>query len=1535
MDLGKFFGGIGNFFGDVFNPKKKVVQPVVQQPISRPTAPPIASPNQPNIVAGVQMPQPFSLPGQTPIPQLGGVFAPTPAVKSAQPTIAPQKNLFDHIGDAVRDTANNVGGAIHDFGTNPNNVPRNVIDYIAGINNPLDNASLDYHNIHNGQPTLVPKAAPTNLDEFGNTSMGANLLNKFVATPAVDAASFLTRIPETFATAANVATGNTKGGLETTQNFQNVRNFLSGIVGNKTADTTVNREQQEISTGNYNKGGNPVGDIFDAATNSLGIASLLPVGKLLAPAKEAVEGAGLLKGGVDELPKVIETPREPANPITTSPTTYKEPAITSPNRPAVQAPAPAEIPRAAPTVEPPVIAPAERIATQPVATQPAVVAKPVGGVVESREIPQYVSPVKNNKTASVAGTNSAKYATGDANLDNIVHDSIVAHKGTAGTAAARSEALTNAGITAEQQAKIRNLAVANVDKDTGIISDVGKQQISDVLNGTTASTVSKKVAPVSTVKPPTTTAPATTSELGSISKDAVSKGAIKSDADAAAVGQQVSDAIDKAAIDAGSTWEKISKKLHAANADPKIKTYADAGLTKEEAAVAQKAATEADFVRGRIDPSLKGGGSQDFYAPKQSVDEVGSSQAYDPNLVNELHRDKKGGGIPASEVDHTTTPYNHYIRRYLNAADAGTSRIKGMVEADGEGVATGAKLTPKAEADVHGHIQKMVDAHDEAARLTASGDIAGANKAIDQADKSITDAIKTASNDIPKNVSGRQAIIKNLTDMREAYSQTMMRTLGFSNVVNRVADQAQKATIVLTNKAIPIANKVSGAIVKNAVGADASLSAVGGDARSLARQYSKGTLRNQLNRNFKASVSLAGVGRNPIVKGIAKADAAIRGVGTYITGAGDLSTEAAKLANMKILGDAQEAGITDRVGMEKYLRDNLTSPEYKDAYNRAEGTMAGYIGLPDATVSVDSAAGKVASGLSKHVDNAITTGLTKIGVPNRVARELNDTIMPTLSGFAGATARIGGKALNGLALGLPQINAALKLAKTGMPGATEQAQLMISRSLIDVVSTGGVIAGGALLGSQGHWTGGYPSDPNEQARWAKDGITPDSFEFDAGDKKFYVQPGRILGALAIPLNVAAALSSGQNPADAATETINQFVDNLGGSSIIKHIADVSALLNGNDADKARAAKSLQTSLVPSTGLAGNIANWTDGSKRTADNALDTLKSRIPGARETLPVSVDSRGNPIPNTKQISGGSSIVAVAPNNGASNSQADPVNSEIERLATVTGADGKKLEITPTTSATNATNKNTQTLASALLNDPIYQKADDNGKAGMLKDVLQGTSTKGISTDISPVDQQALLDHKILGDAKAGVWLDDNKNASAYYTADYNNQKASGTLTQADEDITNAKGAKYKAVAAQVDSQQKATYQLKNNYGNTSQSEFKAMLNPKSDTFDTEAAQKLYDYDQARVAAGLPPKYNLAKAEKSGSGGGGSGSKSFAFANLPSSLVGTGSTGSGGSSGYAKDAPLFTPIAALKAPTGTAIPKGRTISVTKGVKV
>jgi len=1030
-------------------------------------------------------------------------------------------------------------------------------------------------------------------------------------------------------------------------------------------------------------------------------------------------------------------------------------------------------------------------------------------------------------------------------------------------------------------------------------------------------------------------------ELGSITRNALLNGSVNSDTEAQALADRVGSAIEKAAEDAGTTWDKINRKIQAAYSG-KAKTAAEANLSPAELDVANRAANELSTLRERVEPSLVTGRKVQFYAPRQAED-----TAYNSELVNEIARLTNGMGVDNNALDYSTTPYRQAIRRYANQADATISHLSNAAEnrvvRDVSGsadqlVPTGTKISDQTKQAIRPDVEEYHAAQNDAARAIQGGDLNTFNDAISRSDNAINRAINRMAEDIGSN---RQAV-DSLTDTRKAYLQSTMRTNMFLNIANRIYDQFGKLEANIGDTLLPIANKVSNSMLSGKGGL-----ATGGAARSVARQYAKGALTNQLNRNLKTNIQLAGAGsRNPLTKGIAKLDAAYRGIGTYATSLGDLQKNAVKAANMKFLGDAQATGITDKAGLEKYLADKVNTPEYNDVVHEMSNIYGGYVGMPNSISGLNDGDNKVSQFLSR-ADNLVRNSTDRLPIPARAKQELNDLIMPSLTGFAGATSRIASRGLNAMALGIPQIRKGLELASSDLPNAKAVGQMMISRSLIDAASAGGATTAGLLLGSTGHWVGSYPSDPNEQARWARDGITPDSFEFDIGGKKVYVQPGRVLGALALPAVLPAvaanAIQNGDSPSDAVGQvldgTLGQLMNNLGVDALGQHISDIVKLTSGNETDKANASRDLINALgfslsnvVPAAGLQNNVANALDPYKRdTSGNIANTIESRNPFTRGSVPVKKDAFGNPITNNTQATLGSSAVTVGADNTAP--QTDPLNAEIDRLAKAGS------EVTPTKQNTNADNGVSQELGKLLLDDPIYTQADDKTKGDILKGVLAGTSTRDFNANLDNTSKQALLDYKILGKKKGDVWLQNNDNAANYYKAVYDNADANGTLTTKDNNLNNKSGKRYQMIQAQVNQQFQADQDLQQLYNDTDVTEWRAMGNPESDSYDPTTYNKLMTYDDARTKAGVSGassdsgknKYVPKKSGKGGKGGrAGSGSKNFTFASNPSSLVGTAKGG-----GYAEATSLFKPIPDLQAPASAQAPKARTISIKKGVSL
>lgn len=1278
---------------------------------------------------------------------------------------------------------------------------------------------------------------------------------------------------------------------------------------------------------------------------------------------------GVEAGGANAAASIV---RDPSSPITTSPTTIKPPAITSANRPAPVAPTvqpPRPLVSAPEAIAPPPVvrAPAPVPAENPIAIAPTpfdapeaapVVAPPKPlPVPAEKTVPQYTSPIRTNKTASVSGPNSAKYATGDDNLDNIVHDSIVAHKGSAKTAADRADALDNAGITADQRAQIRNIAVKEADKTTGKISAQGVQQIKDVASGKVGTLATKAKNEVLGVEEKAqhqanTAAGAapvdapTTSQLGTITRDAVRDGSIKTAEGVDKVVADTTAAAHRDAAAAGDKLENIVKKGQQAYEDSKTAGHdltpnevleKQPSFTHAQQEVYKNYAQELSTLRDRSGHSLKGGNQGQWYAPRQFLDDEGASQAYDPALVNELKRTGAKTDSSGNALDYSAAPFEHYIRRYSDAGNAATERMVNAVEHDEQGVESGIKIPGEAKDNLNKSMADIADKRDQIDQLKAAGDEEGAKALHAVVQKDTRQAFTKFINDIPKGA-GRQEAINRVKSMRDTYETSLSQTLTTSNLVNRVADQGTKAVEALKRPLVQGLKKVVGGKYKTiakAGGTDAFDLNTSRAATKAASQFSRGTLGREVIDNAKAVISQAGAGRNPLVKGIAKVDATVRAAGGSLLEAGDLSTPNVREA-LQIGASRPEAqGLKTVADYKKYFNDYTKTSKFKDDLATVQEMQNPKVGLAGGEVQKS---GKISNFLSREVDNVLSTNADRIkpGLgKNRIVREANDFVKGNVTGYAGVTSRVLGT-VRDAAVPIVPLRRAAAQAASGDPAAVARATTTAAHAVADSIALYGTAGAAATLGATKviGYTGAQPVQGSSASAYNKDHNIPANQWFLnlPGGKRLYFDPARPAGGPGVAADIAGSVLSGSNPLIAGENIATQISNQAGGSSIPQDIVNVQNAMSpsASAADKKYAMQQLQATAAPATGILNNIANFIDPTKRAPKNFVDDLKSNIPVLRSQTPAAKTAAGDPIANSKQVSGGSGLFSVADNADSaapgSKAGADPVASEVARLHNA------GIDVTPTTANTNASQANVKSLSSALLKDPIYASADDKTKAAYLKTVLDGTATKKIDPSLSSGDKQALLDGTLLG-AKKGAWLDDNTNNASYTQATYDNAKASGTLTAAQDDITKSGSLKYKAVAARVDENYGTDQQLRDDYSGVSQSEFTALLNPKSPSYDLAKAQKVYNYDKARSSAGLPAKYDLDKAQKTGAyaSTGSGASKNFSFASLPSSLVGTGSASSNG--GYASDAPLFKPIASLQAPVGAAIPSGRTISVKKGV--
>lgn len=1034
------------------------------------------------------------------------------------------------------------------------------------------------------------------------------------------------------------------------------------------------------------------------------------------------------------------------------------------------------------------------------------------------------------------------------------------------------------------------------------------------------------------------------SELGKMTQKAVQSGRQMQDADWEKLATDVGAEAERRAGELGTDIPTILEKVQRAFDNRKnVKSAKDAGLSEQEYQLYKGLANELTYLRNRTDPSLLGQGSIDrWYAPRQTTD-----TEYTPELVNEISRSYDG--LKLKDLDLSTTPFEQAIRRYGDAPRVITNDVMNEIEnvkitENGTTRITesGVKVPEEARAAFEIRSKQYVEKQDAVEKALANTDVSPQqiDRLMQAADKELDDAFAKLIESIPKNsTEGREAISR-LQARRGAYIQSTIRTNMFSNIVNRALDHIGSNIVRATNQMAGIADSVA------SLASGRRALASGRAARGIAKNYAKGSLRRNLMRDFRTTVSMAGP--NPI----AKADAMFRAGGTLVTGSSDLTTTAVKMTNRMMLARAQAQGITDKAGMEKYLRENINSPEYKELLTGVNDIYNGYLGLPTSLTSRQGTNGRWLS----NVDNLVNKGLEKFApvLPERARRELNDLIMPALSGFAGATYRIGKKSLNASMAGVPGIYKGVKLMKEGGEASQQIGQMMVVRSMIDGLAGGlaGAATVGAMLSENMEWTGNYPSDdPNEAALWERQGIVPNSLRFNTGQKDengndvyLQIQPGRVLGPFALPVVLPAVIKSGGDVGEVFEGTLGQMLDNMGAEGVLRNAGNIGTALTGSGFAKEKAIENLMasagfslSSVVPLSGLQNNAANALDPNKRdTSGNRFtDSILNRNPLTRGGLPVKEDNLGDPVRNNTVLGSQAISTSVQPGTGEDSSNANPADAELQRLVEAGFTD-----VMPGKDVKQTTGQDD---AKLLLGTDLYKNADDKTKASMLKDTLLGTKFKDFSTELDSKQRTALIEHKLLNEDQRKAWLDDNVNAANYYEADYKNLEAKGILSNDDKNLQNKSGAKYKMVEAKINQKYNVPYELKEMYQDISQSDFKDMLDPESDMYNPDRAKMLYKYDEIRAKAGVSRdeftdkrKYSLDfKLGGRGRGGrGGKGSDKFTFASLPASLIGTGSSSSG-TKAYADAAPTFKPIPDLKAPAPSEIPRGRTISVKKGIRI
>jgi hypothetical protein len=285
-------------------------QPIIQQQTQKPVVPKLTNNGLPTV------PNPMIKPPVQPTRPV--------QVQSANPNIFQKIGGFfggaaKNVGNFVNDAAKNTGGMVRDFTTDPNNVPRNVIDYITGQRNPLDNATYDYKHMVNGKPALVPKQ-PANLNESFNQSLAGTLVQKVIVDPTIQGVGLLGDVAAQGGGLIGSIGKSPDAVAKQVNTVQKIRDWIHSLKDTSGANVAGSSGADQ-SAGNIAAGRASFGDVGNVALTSLNTglaASLLDPANFINPIRNIIRGIGrkgeatattdLLQGAEKG---ILETPKTP------------------------------------------------------------------------------------------------------------------------------------------------------------------------------------------------------------------------------------------------------------------------------------------------------------------------------------------------------------------------------------------------------------------------------------------------------------------------------------------------------------------------------------------------------------------------------------------------------------------------------------------------------------------------------------------------------------------------------------------------------------------------------------------------------------------------------------------------------------------------------------------------------------------------------------------------------------------------------------------------------------------------------------------------------------------------------------------------------------------------------------------------------------------------------------------------------------------------------------------------------------------------
>lgn len=477
-----------------------------------------------------------------------------------------------------------------------------------------------------------------------------------------------------------------------------------------------------------------------------------------------------------------------------------------------------------------------------------------------------------------------------------------------------------------------------------------------------------------------------------------------------------------------------------------------------------------------------------------------------------------------------------------------------------------------------------------------------------------------------------------------------------------------------------------------------------------------------------------------------------------------------------------------------------------------------------------------------------------------------------------------------------------------------------------ITGTGAIMAGYQLY-KHGVMTLGYPTSKPEQEIWKAQGKTPNSILI-GGKWRDTASLGPFGTLLFMGGSVA---QSGQHDAKGRSQVgaaATGAIQNITSQSYLSGLTSAANALSQPQQFAGSEAKQLAGSVVPIA--VATAARATDNKQRNAPGVIQSVESKIPGARETLTPQQDMFGRQL----NREGGVTTNLLDPSRPSGENAGAQVN-ELDRLVKTTGnsavpmpvktingvdANGKKTATALTQAQQNAFNAavgpKIKQAYSSIMSNPNYQQLTDANKvsalqsakndietiqkaqtlkgingntvkltaaqqAGQTPDYVQnklneqsgGTAGKAINSGLDQTSRAFLNEYNGMTAAQRTktAYAQDNFDYK-YALAQYNNNLLNGSLSKA-----GAITAKEALAKAEVGSNY--SKDVRELYG-LSKPEIQQFI--QTDPNGAKYAQQLQSYDQALYNAGI----NKSRKFKNGFGSGGSGGGGSSSASLPTAI-------------------------------------------------